>query len=61
MATMHAREVFFAAFGVFCGGSTAPLTGPASVQQRLQRSRVDGHVSGADCVWTEDFFDIEFG
>jgi len=25
----HAREVFFAAFGAFCGGSTAPLTGPA--------------------------------
>ena len=50
MATMHAREVFFAAFGVFCGRSTAPLTGPAYVLQRLQRfelSRVDGHVSGA--------------
>ena len=41
-----------------------PLTGPAYVQQRLQRverSRVEGHVSGADCVWAEDFFDIEFG
>ena len=64
MATIHAREVFFAAFGVFCGGSTAPLIGPAYVLQRLQRveqSRVDGHVSGADCEWTEDFFDIEFG
>ena len=47
----HAREVFFAAFGVFCGGSTAPLTGPAYVLQRLQRvewSRVEGHVSGVD-------------
>ena len=32
-------------FGVFCGRSTAPLTGPAYVLQRLQRSRVDGHVS----------------
>ena len=31
--------VFFAAFGVFCGGSTAPLTGPAYVLQRLQRFR----------------------
>ena len=64
MATMHARDVFFAAFGVFCGGSTAPLTGPAYVLQRLQRverSRVEGHVSGAYCVWMEDFFDIEFG
>jgi len=64
MATMHAREVFFAAFGVFYGGSTAPLTGPAYVLQRIQRverSRVDRRVSGADCVWTEDFFYIEFG
>ena len=44
----HAREGFVAAFGVFCGGSTAPLTGPAYVLQRLQRveqSRVNGHVS----------------
>jgi len=44
----HAQGVFFAAFGVFCGVSIAPLTGPAYVLQRLQRverSRVDGHVS----------------
>ena len=64
MATMHAREVFFTAFGVFCGRSTAPRTGPAYVLQRLQRfelSRVDGHVSDAYCVWTEDFFDNDFG
>ena len=27
----------------------------------FERSRVNGHVSGAYCVWTEDFFDIEFG
>ena len=31
--------VLFAAFGVFCGGSTAPLTGPAYVLQRFQRFR----------------------
>ena len=48
-------------FAVFCGRSTASLTGPAYVLQRLQRFRVDGHVSWADSVWTEDFFDIDFG
>ena len=42
MATM------LAAFGVFCGVSTAPPTGQAYVLERLQRverSRVKGHVS----------------
>ena len=56
--------IFFAAFGVFCGGSTAPLTGPVYVLQplqRVERSRMDGHVSSADSVWTEDFFDVDFG
>ena len=41
-----------------------PLTGTAYVLQRLQqveRSRVEGHVSGAYCVWTEYFFDNDFG
>ena len=31
-----------------------------SVSSAFERSRVNGHVSGACCEWTEDFFDIDF-
>jgi len=32
-----------------------------SVSSAFERSRVNGHVSGAYSMWTEDFFDIDFG
>ena len=32
-----------------------------SVSSAFERSRVNGHVSGACCVWTEDFFDNDCG
>ena len=32
-----------------------------SVSSAFERSRVNGQVSGACCVWTGDFFDNDFG
>ena len=50
--------VFFAAFCVFCGGSTAPLTGPAYVIQRLQRFRAVSCGSTAPLTYSKPYLYI---
>ena len=54
-------RVFFAAFVVGVQRHLQAWHMYYSVSSAFERSRVNGHVSGACCVWTEDFFDNDYG